>query len=117
MAPKRIQCRRTKGWQLPENTVCVDRKSEFGNPFRIEKTTFVTTGAVEWWVETSCYAWRCETKEEATNRAVMLFRHMVTHTDGYVERVKAELRGKSLACWCKPDSHCHADVLLEIANA
>lgn len=27
-----------------------------------------------------------------------------------------ELRGKNLACWCKPDSPCHADTLLELAN-
>lgn len=26
------------------------------------------------------------------------------------------LRGKSLACWCKPGEPCHADVLLELAN-
>lgn len=26
------------------------------------------------------------------------------------------LRGKNLACWCKPGETCHADVLLEIAN-
>lgn len=26
------------------------------------------------------------------------------------------LRGKSLACWCKLDAECHADVLLELAN-
>ncbi len=29
----------------------------------------------------------------------------------------AELRGKNLACWCKPGEPCHADVLLELANA
>jgi hypothetical protein len=29
----------------------------------------------------------------------------------------AELRGKNLACWCPLDQPCHADVLLEIANA
>jgi len=28
-----------------------------------------------------------------------------------------ELRGRDLACWCKPGAPCHADVLLEIANA
>ena len=28
-----------------------------------------------------------------------------------------ELRGKNLACWCREGSPCHADVLLEIANA
>ncbi|MET3514306.1 hypothetical protein ABIC63_002078 [Pseudacidovorax sp. 1753] len=27
------------------------------------------------------------------------------------------LRGKNLACWCKPGASCHADVLLELANA
>jgi hypothetical protein len=27
-----------------------------------------------------------------------------------------ELRGHDLACWCKLDEPCHADVLLELAN-
>jgi hypothetical protein len=27
------------------------------------------------------------------------------------------LRGKNLACWCKAGTPCHADVLLELANA
>lgn len=26
------------------------------------------------------------------------------------------LRGKNLACWCRADQECHADVLLELAN-
>jgi hypothetical protein len=30
--------------------------------------------------------------------------------------VKAELRGKDLACWCPLDQPCHADVLLDLAN-
>ena len=29
----------------------------------------------------------------------------------------AELRGRDLACWCPLDQPCHADVLLELANA
>jgi hypothetical protein len=28
-----------------------------------------------------------------------------------------ELRGKNLACWCREGEPCHADVLLELANA
>ena len=32
-------------------------------------------------------------------------------------RVREELRGKDLACWCPLDAPCHADVLLELANA
>lgn len=34
-----------------------------------------------------------------------------------VETVIAELAGKDLACWCALDAPCHADVLLEVANA
>lgn len=29
----------------------------------------------------------------------------------------SELRGKNLACWCRMGESCHADVLLEMANA
>lgn len=28
-----------------------------------------------------------------------------------------ELHGHDLACWCRLDQPCHADVLLELANA
>ncbi len=27
-----------------------------------------------------------------------------------------ELRGKNLACWCRPGAPCHADVLIAVAN-
>ena len=32
-----------------------------------------------------------------------------------VEEIKAELKGKVLGCWCKPDL-CHGDILARIAN-
>jgi hypothetical protein len=31
-------------------------------------------------------------------------------------RIKRELRGKNLACWCEPGAPCHADVLMKVAN-
>ena len=34
-----------------------------------------------------------------------------------VEDVRRELAGRDLACWCPVDQPCHADVLLEVANA
>lgn len=34
-----------------------------------------------------------------------------------VDDVRAELAGRDLACWCPLDQPCHADVLLELANA
>lgn len=30
---------------------------------------------------------------------------------------RLHLRDKNLACWCNLDRPCHADVLLELANA
>jgi hypothetical protein len=38
-----------------------------------------------------------------------------------IKKAKRELKGKTLACWCKtknnPLAPCHGDVLLEIANS
>ena len=34
-----------------------------------------------------------------------------------VDDVRQELAGHDLACWCPLDQPCHADVLLELANA
>lgn len=31
--------------------------------------------------------------------------------------IRAELKGHNLACWCRPGTPCHADVLIELANA
>jgi hypothetical protein len=49
--------------------------------------------------------------------AVELFR-------GYARSIRADfphafdtLAGRNLACWCAPDAPCHADVLLDLANA
>lgn len=30
--------------------------------------------------------------------------------------IRAELAGHNLACWCRPGTPCHADVLIEVAN-
>ncbi len=48
--------------------------------------------------------------------ACALFRAAVTSTRTGVGRATHDLAGKNFACWCEPDSPCHADVLLEIAN-
>lgn len=49
---------------------------------------------------------------------VGLFRDYLARTEQEELRadIVAELHGKNLACWCRPDEPCHADVLLEIAN-
>ncbi|MFZ4687885.1 MAG: DUF4326 domain-containing protein [Polymorphobacter sp.] len=33
-----------------------------------------------------------------------------------LDRIRIDLRGKNLACWCALDAPCHVDVLLALAN-
>lgn len=51
--------------------------------------------------------------------AVRLFRAEFGDDPQAIGRQMAikELRGKDLVCWCRLDQPCHADVLLELANA
>ncbi|MFZ5719242.1 MAG: DUF4326 domain-containing protein [Pseudomonadota bacterium] len=115
--PRRIQLRRTKGWRMPPDTVKVDRSTRWGNPY-----TFGLRGAVNphWYVEgpglgSHPAAGLCGNREGAQIKAVQLFRAAIE--TGRLTLDLGHLRGKNLACWCKPDAPCHADVLLELANA
>ena len=95
--PQRIQLSRRKGWRMPENTVKVDRSTKWGNRYRPGGPVWRNKGVG---------------KVKDAAEAVDLFRrlqapHMVDI---------AQLRGKNLACWCRPEKPCHADVLLELAN-
>lgn len=92
--PERIQRKRVKGWKMPANTVSVTRPSKFGNPWIVER--FSTCG--------------CHDARDA----VRLFRKHEAHL---APLAAAELRGKNLACFCPLGQPCHADVLLEWANA
>mgnify|MGYP001552185584 CR=1 FL=1 len=105
-APKRIQLRRTKGWRMPPNTVKVTRPGRWENPFCV--TQYVAPGKkVAGWLIA------VPTVEDA----VECFRIMMHERPEYLEEARQELRGKNLGCWCKLGEPCHADVLLEIANA
>jgi len=91
--PKRVQLHRTKGWRKPTDVIVVARPSRWGNPFAI--------GAPH-----------PSTGEPMTREAtVALYRAHIAGTD------LSPLRGRDLACWCTLDVACHADVLLELANA
>jgi hypothetical protein len=121
---RRIQRRRTKGWRLanattnPLGATIVTRPSRFGNPFTI-------AGATEWG--------GADTTEQARELCTTAFRQwlngnrdwwMGPDADATRDRILADLhllRGRDLACYCplpaegQPD-HCHAAVLLELAN-
>ena len=45
------------------------------------------------------------------------FRQTYEHDTAYQARLRQELRGKDLACWCPIGAPCHADIMLAWANA
>ena len=106
--PIRIQRQRTKGWKMPPNTVYVGRPTQWGNPYKagdiieaLFSTEAVDVLAVERVVITA-------------QKAVDLFEARLTRwSKGHI---RAHFRGKNLACFCRLDQPCHADVLLKIAN-
>jgi hypothetical protein len=89
--PTRIQLKRTKGWRLPPNTVKVDRTTPYGNPFRLGR-------------------------EYERETAISAFRKYLAKRLAANPELLAPLKGKDLACWCRLDELCHADILLERAN-
>lgn len=103
--PVRVQLRRAKGWRMPDNTVKVDRSTKWGNPFRIG--TAVHRGPA--------YSGRDEYITDAAH-ACRVYRTWLFNLRDAEHKV-FPLRGKNLACWCPLDEPCHADVLLELANA
>lgn len=109
MAAVRVQLSRAKGWRMPANTVKVDRSTRWGNPFVVGETYPCVEGDLG--------GPRCgEYRISCAGDAVEAFRGWVCDELEPLGDL-AELRGKNLACWCKPGAPCHADVLLELANA
>jgi hypothetical protein len=111
MKPVRIQLSRKKGWRMPEGAVKVDRSTKWGNPWSPKNFKILTynikTGGIT------------GSRNASIPECVQAFREYLSEPEiaEFVQEIKTELRGKNLACWCKPGDDCHADVLLEIANA
>lgn len=105
-APRRIQLSRAKGWRMPENTVRVDRATVFGNPFKVGRD-----GDAKRCVElfTCMMGGMLPVVEAPAIEELRQYREQALS-------LLVNLRGRNVACWCKPGAPCHADVLLEIAN-
>ena len=117
--PQRIQRRRIKGWRMPEGAVYVGRPTVWGNPYvivRSGKTAWDVCGPYSTYSTLATFISR--TGVEARTDAVRRLRRLVAESrDPWgTDRVRAELAGRDLACWCPLDQPCHADVLLELAN-
>jgi hypothetical protein len=114
-APRRIQLERRRGFDLQATSRALNglpaqiiaRPSKWGNPFTIADV------AAELGLDTGA----------AQAEAVGRYRRWVMGEAGLLDKapparaeIVAELAGKNLACWCKPGTPCHADILLDIAN-
>ena len=82
----------------------VARPSKFGNPFRITdapESRAASIGSFRRLLE--------QPVQQVRDRALR-------ETAVAMKEALPSLRGKNLACWCRPGETCHADVLLELAN-
>lgn len=113
-APRRVQLSRRKGWRMPENTVKVSRPSRWGNPFVVSSDAGALAHYADW--RANHDLWRGWPVPDAATAVEAFRHHAILSLQGSPDRYR-ELRGKNLACWCKLHEPCHADVLLEIANA
>lgn len=105
--PKRIQRKRTKGWRMPPNTVSVTRPGPFGTVRAFREMIRQIRKAIR---GKGGFLPYLGSDYETSMSSVQ------DHAYRLVERLP-ELRGKNLACYCPLDKPCHADVLLELANA
>lgn len=105
MSPQRVSAMswRHKGGKQPGNVVNVARRphgtGKWGNPHPVGKPCEYCHG-------------QTHTQAEAVER----FRQYLADHPELVATARTELRGYDLACFCKPDQDCHADVLLSIVN-
>lgn len=116
--PVRLQLSRRRGFVLQALSqaanglpaVNVARPSRFGNRFMVmpcwhhEGIPSIGRGA-----------FKAATAEEAHDEGQFIAVHLFQTIQAPTLDL-APLRGKNLACWCKPGTPCHADVLLELAN-
>jgi hypothetical protein len=94
---------------MPAGAVYVGRPTKWGNPWTVGLVACGCRSAGE------CQhnIFRCATAAEA----VEAYRAWVLEGKHRKVWARQELRGMDLACWCPLNQPCHADVLLEIANA
>ena len=116
--PARLRLSRAKGFDLQALSqaanglpaVNVARPTKWGNPFVGDATAAVE--AYRQWLTGRCQV--SVGPDQPIRRMAFI--------PGYElpKRIAASLpslAGKNLACWCRPGEPCHADVLLELANA
>jgi len=118
--PKRIQRKRTKGFDLraassnPKGYRYVGRPGRYGNPFY----EGMDTGDIPFVVVKHMKGeMGAALNGPQVLEAFGLWLEHHHRGQELAERARRELRGKDLVCWCPLSSPCHADILLSLANA
>jgi hypothetical protein len=111
VTPQRIQRQRRKGWRMQANTVSVTRPGRWGNRY------YPGSGNSRGFFDADMRMTEYDVRDPRVQ--VMWFREWLTdlraNHPAEFESYIAPLRGKNLACWCKPCKPCHSEVLLEFA--
>ncbi len=76
--------------EIPKGAVYIGRPSIYGNPYPINKN-------------------------QDRTKVIQLFAQYLEERPDLKARVRKDLRGKDLVCFCAPLA-CHGDVLLKVAN-
>lgn len=106
--PKRIRLSRKRGYKKPPGSVVVDRRTRYGNPFKVGDPGVPDRGVAVVYLGT-LIAMRAAGHEMAGR-----------HPYPSLAEIRAELAGHDLACWCplprpgEPDL-CHAALLILLA--
>ena len=111
--PKRIQRKRTKGYRLPDGTICCTRPGKWGNQFPVGM--WFKKVSPDW------YVWTCGDSPHFGDQQVRDLAHSLELWREYVRaRVKWDRQwleplrnAKFLACWCRETATCHVDVIIE----
>jgi Domain of unknown function (DUF4326) len=117
MKPQRMQLSRHAGFNLQAESEKlnglpakrVTRPGKWGNPFTIDdiaKTYKLDAAAAQVKAVELCGRWLRGT----------LDKKLSPHPPPSPAEIRAELKGYNLACWCRPGTPCHSEVLIEIAN-
>lgn len=116
---KRIQRKRTKGFRLPDKTLCVSRPSIWGNPYSLAEFGSLALPLFRNTVLGIWDAGELDSQPDLVSRAYDLH-HAWQRQFRYghpLDALRAALKSyEFIACWCKEGSPCHADILLELAN-
>lgn len=115
--PLRMQVSRKAGFNLQEASLSlnglpaklVTRPGPWGNPFSIDDvaaTYGLDRSAAQARAVAMAAEWLRGTLDPTLSPGEPPTR----------EQIRRELRGHNLACWCRPGTPCHADVLIDLAN-